>query len=57
MDDDKKKKEYAAKLAAQKKWLESLEKDGKYTINLNEKKSLEEDCFRDYFDQYNGKII
>lgn len=54
---EKKKKEYLAKLAAQKKWFDSLETDGKYNKPLISPLSSEEDFFKDYFEQYNGRLI
>lgn len=51
--EEKRKKEYAAKIAAQKKWFESLIYD-KHVFNPI---SQQEDYFKHYYEQYNGKII
>jgi hypothetical protein len=53
---EKLQKEKAALAAAEKKWLDSLETSGAYKIPLTSTLSSE-DFFKDYYDQYNGKII
>lgn len=50
---EKLQKEYEAKVAAQKKWIDSLVYD-KPVFNAI---SSQEDFFKDYYEQYNGKII
>lgn len=50
---EKLKKEYEAKLEAQKKWIDSLE----YPYQLDQQQSSSEDYFANYWKENNNRLI